>query len=360
MSETIHHGEKFMTKLAKYFASKSVTDSAFNHDIDSEFKGSDTVHVYEIATTPINKYNKSVDPSKGSRFGDVRDVGDYQYTFKVTQDDALDRVVDKSNNNMQFMIKTAAKVMKAYIDKEIRPTKDKYRLRKWSEEAGIHMELEAEPTKETILESILDLHSMMTDEGVPEEDGTLFLPRKYTKALKLAPEWTGLDSLGGKTLPKGAMQGTYDGLIVQPIPNRYAPNGFYFSIFVKESIISPEKINTFRTITDSENVDGDRLQYHCKYDAFVMPSQAAGAAVACKKGTVAATPTVEISGGKATVTSTEGVVYYTLDGSDPRYSSADAKVYSAAVPVKAGDTFRCCAKVDGKYMSAATYDYISE
>lgn len=358
MAETIHHGEKFRTKLAKYFAHKSVTDHAFNHDIDAEFTGTDTVHIYEVATTPIGNYDKSVDPSKGSRFGPVTDVGDYQYTFKMTQDISLDRIVDKSNNNMQFLIKTAAKVMKAYTDKEIRPKKDKYRIQKWAEEAGIHIALDAEPNKSTILEHIIDLHSEMIDAGVPEDEGTLFIPRKYVKALKLAPEWTGLDELGGKTLPKGALKGTYDGLVVQPIPNRYAPANFYFSIFVKESIISPEKINTFRTITDSENFDGDRMQYHSKYDAFVMPSQAAGAAVACKKGSVTALPTVAIASGKATVTSTEGVVYYTLDGSDPRYLSADRKVYSAAVPVAAGDTFRCCAKAEGKYPSAATYNYI--
>lgn len=100
-------------------------------------------------------------------------------------------------------------------------------------------------------------------------------------------------------------------------------------------------------------MDGDRLQYRCKFDAFVMPSLAAGAAVACAKGAVAAAPTVAISDGKATITVPEGtVVYYTLDGSDPRYLSADAKVYSTAVPVAAGNTIRCCAKADGKYHSA--------
>ena len=99
-------------------------------------------------------------------------------------------------------------------------------------------------------------------------------------------------------------------------------------------------------------MDGDRLQYRCKFDAFVMPSLAAGAAVACAKGAVTAAPTVAISGGKATVTSTEGVVYYTLDGSDPRYASADAKVYSAAVAVAAGEVFKCSAKAEGKFHSA--------
>ena len=105
---------------------------------------------------------------------------------------------------------------------------------------------------------------------------------------------------------------------------------------------------------------GDRCQFRGMLDAFVMPYMCAGAAVACKKDSVTPTPSVSISSGKATVTdSSSGVVYYTLDGSDPRYASAEAKVYSAPVTVAAGDIFRCCAKAEGKYMSAATKDVIT-
>ena len=50
---------------------------------------------------------------------------------------------------------------------------------------------------------------------------------------------------------------------------------------------------------------------------------------------------------------------YTLDGSDPRYLSADRKVYSAAVTVAKGDIFRCCAVAEGKFHSAATLDEIT-
>ena len=55
MAETIHFGEKFRTALAKYFASRSVTEHAFNHNIDAEFSGSDTVHILEIATNAAIK-----------------------------------------------------------------------------------------------------------------------------------------------------------------------------------------------------------------------------------------------------------------------------------------------------------------
>lgn len=358
MAETIHFGEKFRTALAKYFAGKSVTEHAFNHNIDAEFSGSDTVHIYEIATTDLNNYDKTVDPSTGSRFGKVIEVGDHRYTFKLTQDISLDRSVDRGNNDAQFNIKKAGAIMKAYTDKRIRPRKDKYRLLKWCTEAGIHMGLASAPTKATIIEQIIDLHDAMIDEDVPETDGTLYIARPYLKVLKLAPEWVGLDSLGGETLPKGTV-GKFDGLVVQPVSARKFPENCYFAIFCKDSIIAPEKINTFRGIKDSENMDGDRLQYRSKFDAFVMPSLAAGAAVACAAAVVTKTPTVKIAGGKATVTSDEGVVYYTLDGSDPRYLSADRKVYSAAVAVTKGDIFRCCAISEGKFHSAATYDEVT-
>ena len=351
MAEIIHFSEKFRTALAKYFAYKSVTDNAFNHNIDAEFSGSDTVHIYEIATTDLNNYDKTVDPSTGSRFGKVIEVGDHQYTFKLTQDISLDRTVDRGNNDAQFNIKKAGAVMKAYTDKKIRPKKDKYRMKKWAEEAGIHMELNAEPTEETILKDIILLHNAMIDEDVPEGEGTLFIARQFVPILQLAKQWVELDSLGGKSLPKGC-PGMFDGLIVQPVSSKIFPENCYFAIFVKDSIIAPEKINTFRGLKDPENMDGDRLQYRCKYDAFVMPSQSQGAAVACKNGTVTPNPTVSVSAGRATITASEGTAYYTLDGSDPRYKSADAKVYSSPVTVKEGDVIRMCAKVEGKFMSA--------
>ena len=357
MAETIHFSEKFRTALSKYFAYKSVTDHAFNHNIDAEFNGYDIVHIYEIATTALNNYNKTKDPSTGSRFGNVVEVGDHRYTFKLTQDISLDRSVDRGNNDAQFNIKKAGAIMKAYTDKRIRPLKDKYRLKKWADEAGIHVALDAAPTSSTIIKQIIALHNKMIDEDVPEGEGTLYISRTYVEALMLADQWVGLDSLGGKTLPKGC-PGMFDGLVVQPVSSRIFPENCYFAIFVKDAIIAPEKINTFRGIKDSENMDGDRLQFRCKFDAFVMPSQAAGAAVACAKGSVTATPTVAIASGKATVTSTDGVVYYTLDGSDPRYESADRKVYSAAVAVTTGDIFRCCAKAENKWHSDATYNEI--
>lgn len=351
MSQTIHFGEKHRTSLMNYFATQSDTENAFSHSLDMEFVGSDTVKVTEVATDGLSNYDKTVDPSKGSRFGAVSEVGDYQYTFQLTQDVSLDRTIDRGNNNAQFNMKKVGQVMKAYMDKVIKPYVDSYRLGKWTKEAGIHYGTAA-PTKATIAEQIITLHNLMTDAGVPEDGCRLYISREWMPTLKLSNEWVGLDSLGGKTLPKG-FKGEFDGMAVKPVSSRKFPKDCYFAIFHKDSIIAPRKINTFRGIKDSENMDGDRLQFRMKHDAFVIPSLADGAAVACVSAKVLATPTIAVSSGKATVTVADGAAaYYTLDGSDPRYQSADVKVYSAAVVLPAGSTIRVCAKKDGMWTSA--------
>jgi hypothetical protein len=59
-----------------------------------------------------------------------------------------------------------------------------------------------------------------------------------------------------------------------------------------------------------------------------------------------------MDGAKATLASSgAGTIYYTVDGSDPRYSD-DAKVYTAAVTLTAGQTIRAYATKAGMYASA--------
>ena len=90
------------------------------------------------------------------------------------------------------------------------------------------------------------------------------------------------------------------------------------------------------------------------FDAFVKPTKADGIYVACKTGTVAADPTIVIASNTATITSetTDAVILYTTDGSDPRFSDT-AKTYSASSKptLATGDTIRAAATKTGMYWS---------
>lgn len=357
MGNTIHFSEKYKQALMKGFEEKSETDSMFSHDLDMEFSGVKTVHVTSLKTEQMQDYDRSKTVGTGSRYGETKEVGDEVQTFTMTQDKSLSLSIDKGNNAEQFNMKKAGAVMKAHRDEQIVPEVDKYRLAKWAKDAGIHRELSAAPTKSNIVSQIIELHNDMLDAGVPDQI-TLTIARKYLPMLKLSTEWVGLDSLGGKTLPKGSL-GEFDGMPVKPMANKKMPENVPFLLTHKGSIISPQKIHDFKGHVDPPGLSGDLLEFRMMYDAFVIGKKANGVAAACLPGTVAATPTISVSSSSATITSTTSgaTIYYTTDGSDPRYS-VEAKTYTAAVALVDGDQLRAYAAKDGLFNSAvAEYDY---
>ena len=350
MANTIHFSEKHKQGLLDGFRKASETESLFSHELDVEFSGVRTVHVKSLKTEELQDYNRSKEVGTGSRFGTTKEVGDEEQTFTMTQDKSLSLSIDKGNNVEQFNMKKAGAVMKAHRDERIMPAIDTYRLNKWAKEGGIHKELAAAPSKTTIVSQIVELKNEVLDAGVPDTL-TLLIKREYLPALKLSSEWTALDSLGGKTLPKGTI-GEFDGMAVKPITNKRFPANAAFMILYRGSVIAPMKIDTFKGHVDPPGLSGDLLEFRMMHDAFVLGKKADGVAVGCLPKTVAAAPTAAYASGKVTLTSADsGTIYYTTDGSDPRYS-VEAKTYTAAIAAAAGDVVRAYAAKDGLWNSA--------
>jgi hypothetical protein len=331
------------------FSKASETDSLFTHDLDMEFSGVKTVHVTSLKTEKLQDYNRAKSVDSGSRYGTTKEVGDEVQTFTMTQDKSLSLSIDKGNNAEQFNMKKAGAVMKAERDEQIIPEVDKYRLTKWATEAGIHKELGAKTDKTNIVTQIIELHNEMLDAGVPDQI-TLVITRSYLPALKLSSEWTALDSLGGKSLPTGAI-GEFDGMPVKPMTSKKMPANVPFMLMYKGAAIAPVKINDFKGHVDPPGLSGDLLEFRMIHDAFVLGKKANGVAVGCLPGTVTAVPTISVASGKATITASGATIYYTTDGSDPRYS-AEAKTYTAEVTVASGDQIRAYAVASGKFNSA--------
>lgn len=352
MANTMHFGEKYKESLVQSFKESSYTESSMSHELDMEFSGVRTVHVTSLQTEPLQDYNRNTEVGTASRFGKTTEVGDMEQTFTMTQDKSLSLSVDKGNNVEQFNVKKAGAIMAAERDQHIVPELDRYRLAKWAQEAGIHKVLSAEPSKSTIVSDIINLHNDMVDTGVPATGCTLFIPRKYIPTLKLSSEWVGLDSLGGKTLPKGSI-GEVDGLAVKPVPTNRFPENAYFMILNKDAVIAPMKIKTFKGHTDPPGLSGDLLEFRMMHDAFVLGHKCNGVAVACKSAAVCAEPTATVTSGNCTLasTTTGATIRYTTDRSDPRYS-VDAQTYTAAFAAPSGTTIRAVAVKDGMFSSS--------
>ena len=356
MGSVIHFPEKYKTSLMEGFNKASETDGLFDHSLDMEFSGVRTVHVTSLKTEPMQDYNRAKQVGTGSRYGETKEVGDEVQTFTMTQDKSLSLSIDKGNNIEQFNMKKAGAIMKAEQNEHIIPTVDTYRLMKWAQDAGIHFELAAEPTTDNVIEYIIKLRNYQRNRGV-KGAVSLLIPYEYLDTLQLAKQWINLDSLGGKTLPKGTV-GQISGMNVIPITNDRMPANAAFMMIHKPSVISPMKIKDFKGHVDPPGLSGDLLEFRMMYDAFVLGKKADGVAVAALPGKVVATPTISMDGAKATIASANATtIYYTTDGSDPRYS-VEAKAYTSAVTLVAGDQLRAYGVAEGLFSSAvAAKDY---
>ena len=224
---------------------------------------------------------------------------------------------------------------------------DTYRLKAWAEKAGMVYTVSAAPTADTIIEQIVKARNAQRNKGV-KDNPTLLIPYEYLDALMLAKQWINLDSLAGKTLPKGTV-GQISGMNVKPISNDRMPAGVFFMIIHPKAVISPVKIKDFKGHVDPPGLSGDLIEFRMIFDAFVLGKKADGVLIACLAANKAAAPTVAASGAVTTKES-GATTYFTIDGSDPRYSTT-AAVYASGSGAKAGDTVKAYSVIAGKYAS---------
>lgn len=337
----VNYTIKYAKKIAERFHKKSITDSACGNEYS--FTGAKTINVYSVDTVDEVQYDRN----KGSnRFGDPGNLGDTVQEMTCTQQPAFTFVIEPLDNSDQAIEKSAGKALRRQLDERTVPNMDKYRLKKWVMGANIQHKLTAAPTKDNIVEAIIDTNALMTDALVPLEGRTLFIPTQFYKLLKQNPDFISVDELGKTALTRGEV-GEVDGCTVKPIPRGYLPEGVYFLVKYKGSTVDPVKLHQYDVLKKVQGYAGPVVQGVTYYDAFVLGAKGDGIAVCGSSALILDAPTLSIASHAVTVTAASGVVFrYTTDGTNPRYS-ATAQVYSSAVTLKQGETFRCIGTKDG-------------
>lgn len=336
----VNYAIKYSDKVAERFAKSSVTAGAFNEDV--KFDGANTVRVYSVDTAPLNNYSRS----STSRYGTPVELGDSVQSFTLANDKSFTYTIDKGNDNDQMNVKAAAKTLKREIDEVISPYLDKYRLGAWAHQAGQYASLGAMNTA-SVVESVTAATAALDNRLVPEEGRTLFVTADNYRLIRLNPDFVGCEKLGEKALGKGVV-GELDGMRVVKCPEGWLPTGVEFLITHKSSVIAPTKLRDYKIHSDPPGINGNLVEGRIIHDAYVLASRADGVYAGLNSAYFTAAPTAtNVTANHAVKlnTSTAGsTIYYTLDGTDPRFSP-DKLTYSSEVSYNSWD--------DGTVLTAA-------
>ena len=190
---------------------------------------------------------------------------------------------------------------------------------------------------------VYDAATYMDEKLVPENGRVLFVRAKDYPKIILSDEWKGLDNLAGKQLPTGTV-GQIAGFTVVKVPSNMFPTDVYMIAMQESAAAFPYRINDTKVHQDPPGISGALIEGRQTYDLFVLASKADAVVIIGKTASKQAC-TVSIASHSATVTAAGAdEIWYTLDGSDPRFSANRKTVATGGtVATKAGETIKVVA-----------------
>lgn len=288
-----------------------------------DFAGVRSITVYTPVTVDLNDYSRT---ATSNRFGTPTELQDTIQEMTMSQDKSFSITIDKGNNADQMNVKGAGEMMSLQMKEKMVPFQDKYALLKWAQYAGKTVAVTA-PAVGNIVASLSAGLTELDNQMVPDDNRFIYMGATNYDLLRRATEVLAVDPLAYKVLGRGVVGEFMNAKIVK-MPDSYLPLGVAFIIIHRDSVLYPFKLKTLKIHTDAPGIDGALLEGRNYFDAFVLGQKAVGIYVGHVSATLGkyATPTTAYAGSGATVTLTNAsvptgsTIYYTKDGSDPRYS----------------------------------------
>lgn len=268
----INLADKYAKKVAERFSLGSKTDAYAGHDY--EFAGVKTIKIYSIDTVAMTDYTRS----GTARFGAMTELGDTVQELTLAKDRGFTFSIDAGNASEQFNIKQANAALKRQIDEVVTPEVDAYRLNAWATGNGlttgeILTTTDGELDADNIAEAIFTANAKMSDEKVPLNGRTLFIPELTFVKFKLSSIVMGADGIAAENLRRG-YKGTIDGTAVVTVPSSLFPAGVNFLLKHKGATVDPMKLKNYRVHKNPMGVDGDVVEGRIIYDSFVLDTKA--------------------------------------------------------------------------------------
>ena len=341
-NQTVHLHEKYSKKLDQAFTLGSVVKGRLNKE--EEFVGARTVRIANINTVPLGDYNRG---ATANRYGTPTEVGDTVQELTMSQDKSFSAVIDKGNN-LDQCINKAGRFMKIETEEEVIPAYDKYCLGRLAILGGTIAGASEAISATNVIKRMSAARQAFVNGKVPVANRTWYVNSAVFNALVETDQFKNLDKLGTKAVAKGQV-GEIFGAPVVEVPDEYLPKGVNFILVHKRAACAPEKIWDNNLHIDPPGISGNLIEGRYYYDCFVYGHKAVGIYVDVTTGDgveVLAAPEISATDGAVTA---DGTVWYTTDGTDPRYSAT--RKMGKAPGAEAGTRVRAYQETEGKFPS---------
>lgn len=282
-------------KVEERLTHESVTEGLFSKQYS--FSGAKTITTKNVENVALTPYDRTLTAEGkagtiGNRFGDVHELSSTTNEYTMLHEVKYNLGWDKGANTDEHEIRTASSVISRQDREVIIPYRDKYRLMRLAEGAGLKKySLSAASTGElsrkNIVETLLKARAEMSNAFVPMGKQVLYITETGAIEMKLADLVIGSDVLSEKPIVNGELK-KLAGFQLRIVPDSYfdwtdinanitaANNGqttvdgtLGFLIVTKGCGWSPVKVKTSRVDTTPSNFDGTQILYHEYFDCFV-------------------------------------------------------------------------------------------
>jgi len=335
---------KYGDKLAELYTTQSFIKGKTS--TQWRWDGARNVEILSIVTQDLQDYNRT---GTSNRYGTPAELQDNMQKIEIAQDKSFSIVIDKGNNTQQGMLKRAGEVLREEIGTKVVPAIDKYALKIFARFAGNVVAASAALSASNIVSYLCAIEDKMSDELVPMEGRFCAMANSTVSLFRQA--LTNCDTITDKLLLKG-LAGRFGTLNIVGVPSSWLPTDTVAVAWHKDAVVIPEQINDAKVHQDPQGFSGNVLEGRYLFDAAVVGAKCGGVYALVNSGKKCST-SVAISTNTATITAGNAdAAYYTVDGTDPRYSKTRTYWTSGTITITAGTIKVVGIKTDGSYGSS--------
>ena len=334
--------KKYHDKLVKSL--EYATNLAGKTTDENKLDGGEGVYLTSLVPQALNNYNMA---ATANRYGTPAEMQDTQQYIPWDYDKSYSITVDTANYQDGGYLKTAGAVVEEQNNSIVAPFIEQNFYGKLCMNAGKVVTGNA-PSSSDIMTRLTAIEAWFRNNNIPKADRFVAVPTTVFQLIRHS--LTSLDNVTDRMLIKGLV-GKIGSLNIIEVADSDLFVDVYLVAWYKKAALKAFDIKDLRVHQDPPGINGILVEFRVRGVNAVIGKYAGGVYVDCKSTAKQANPSATTAG-VITVGSSSDYTLYTLDGTDPRYSTTAVKITSGTTPTHtAGDVLKMVSYKAGKCCS---------